>query len=66
MAKSLSKMLPAMNIDGRSEVLGAMRAAAPAPAFVGVCALARQVLKESDFAALSDRLQLDPSPTPTA
>jgi Hemerythrin HHE cation binding domain len=62
MAKSLSKMLPAMNIDGRTELLGAMRATAPAPAFAGVCALAQQVLKESDFAALSQRLDLQPSP----
>ena len=58
MAKSLSKMLPAMNIDGRAEMLGGIRATAPAPAFAGVCALAQQVLTPADFASLSRRLQL--------
>jgi Hemerythrin HHE cation binding domain len=60
MGRCLSMMLPAMNIDDRTEMLGGMRATAPAPAFAGVCALAQQVLKDSDFAALSDRLDLQP------
>jgi hypothetical protein len=60
MGRSLSMMLPAMNIDDRTEMLGGMRATAPAPAFPGVCALAKQVLKASDFEALSQRLDLQP------
>jgi hypothetical protein len=60
MGLSLSMMLPAMNIDDRTEMLGGMRATAPAPAFAGVCALAKQVLKPSDFDALSQRLDLQP------
>ena len=58
MGWSLAKMLPAMNIDDRSEMLGAMRATAPAAAFAGVCALAAQVVPAPDFQALSDRLGL--------
>ncbi len=60
MAKSLSLMLPAMNIDDRTEMLGGMRASAPPQAFAGVCALAKEVLKDTDFAALSQRLDLQP------
>ena len=56
----LSKMLPAMNVDDRTEMLGGMRASAPPEAFAGVCALAQQVLKETDFAALTNRLDLQP------
>jgi hypothetical protein len=60
MARSLSMMLPAMNIDDRTEMLGGMRASAPPQAFAGVCALAKEVLKHTDFAALSQRLDLQP------
>ena len=44
MAKSLALMLPAMNIDGRTELLGGMRAGAPAEVFDGVWSLAGSVL----------------------
>jgi hypothetical protein len=40
MARGLAFMLPAMNLDDRSELLGDMRAAAPAPVFEGVWGLA--------------------------
>lgn len=58
MGWSLAKMLPAMNVDDRTEMLGGMRADAPPEAFAGVCALAAQVLSPSDFATVSDRLSL--------
>ncbi len=57
MAKSLSVMLPAMNLDDRAEMLVGMRADAPAEAFAGVVNLARSVLDPTDFNALADRLE---------
>ena len=63
MGTSLAKMLPAMNVDDRTEMLGGMRAGAPPEVFAGICALAREVLKESQFAALSQRLDLEPVPS---
>lgn len=56
MVQSLSFMLPAMNADDRAELLGGMRASAPADAFQGVLALARSVLEPADFAATTARL----------
>lgn len=56
MAKSLALMLPAMNIDGRADLLGGMRAGAPAEVFQGVWSLAGSVLDVSDFQALATRL----------
>ena len=44
MGWSLAMMLPAMNVEDRAEMLGAMRADAPPEAFAGVWALAGQVL----------------------
>jgi len=58
MAKSLALMLPAMNIDDRTELLGGMRANAPAEAFRGVWSLAGSVLRPADHAALAARLGL--------
>jgi hypothetical protein len=58
MAKSLAIMLPAMNIDGRAELLGGMRAGAPAEVFEGVWALAGSVLAPEDRVALARRLDL--------
>jgi hypothetical protein len=58
MARSLALMLPAMNIDDRTELLGGMRANAPAEAFQGVWSLAGSVLRPSDHAALGTRLGL--------
>ena len=45
MAASLAFMLPAMNVDDRAELLGGMRADAPAEVFSGVVSLARSVLE---------------------
>ena len=58
MAQSLTIMLPAMNIDDRTELLSDMRAGAPAQVFEGVWGLAGTVLTPSDHAALAARLGL--------
>ncbi len=58
MATSLAFMLPAMNLDDRAELLGGMRAGAPAEVFAGVWSLAGSVLAPSDRAALGERLGL--------
>lgn len=58
MARSLALMLPAMNIDNRAELLGGMRAGAPAEVFEGVWGLAGSVLDPSDLRALADRLDI--------
>lgn len=54
----LTLMLPAMNVDDRTEMLGGMQASAPAPAFDGIVSLTRSVLQPADFAAVSARLGL--------
>jgi hypothetical protein len=59
MARSLSFMLPAMNIDDRAEMLGGMRMAAPPEAFEAVVGLARSVLAPADYSSLAARLGLD-------
>jgi iron-sulfur cluster repair protein YtfE (RIC family) len=56
LAASLAFMLPAMNIDNRAELLGGIRAGAPAPMFEGVWGLAGSVLTPADQAALGLRL----------
>jgi hypothetical protein len=56
MAASLALMLPAMNIDDRAELLGGIRATAPAAAFEGVFGLAASVLTTADHQALAARL----------
>lgn len=56
MGWSLSLMLPAINVEDRTEMLAGMRAGAPPEAFAGVWALAEQVLTPADFAALKARL----------
>ena len=60
MGWSLSRMLPAMDVDDRVEMLESMRAEAPPEAFAGVCALAAQVLEPGDHAALVARFDLAP------
>ena len=45
-----------MNIDDRTELLGGMRAGAPAEVFAGVWGLAGSVLAPADFTALGARL----------
>jgi hypothetical protein len=56
MAKSLALMLPAMNIDDRTEMLGGMRMSAPPEVFTGVWSLAGSVLEASDVRDLAARL----------
>lgn len=58
MAQALALMLPVMNIDDRAELLGGVRATAPAPVFEGVWGLAGSVLTAADHAALASRLGL--------
>ena len=56
MGRSLAFMLPAMNLDDRTELLAGMRMTAPPEAFDGVVGLARSVLDPADFGALAARL----------
>jgi hypothetical protein len=58
MGRSLALMIPAMNVDNRVELLGGMRASAPAEVFAGVWGLAGSVLEPSDHASLATRLGL--------
>jgi hypothetical protein len=58
MAEALVIMLPAMNLDDRAELLGAMRAGAPAEVFQGVWGLTGTVLVPADHRALATRLGL--------
>jgi hypothetical protein len=64
MAAALTIMLPAMNLDDRTEMLGGMRAAAPLEVFPlevfrGVWGLAGTVLVPADHRALATRLGID-------
>ena len=54
----LAVMLPAMNIDDRTELLGGIKASAPAEAFAGVWSLAGSVLTAADHQAVAQRLGL--------
>lgn len=56
MGESVAIMLPAMNVDDRTEMLGGIRATAPAEAFAAMRGLAASVLTEADFRAVDDRL----------
>jgi hypothetical protein len=56
MARSLAIMLPAMNVDDRTDLLGGMKAGAPPEVFEGVWSLATSVLEPRDVAALAGRL----------
>jgi len=56
MAQSLAIMLPAMNVDDRTELLGGMKASAPPEVFQGVWGLAGSVLEPADHAAVAARL----------
>jgi hypothetical protein len=59
MAATLAKMLPAMNIDDRVELLSGMRAEAPPEAFAGVLALAADVLPAEDNGTLVAALTVE-------
>ncbi|HEY7440490.1 MAG TPA: hemerythrin domain-containing protein [Acidimicrobiia bacterium] len=56
MATGLALMIPAMNIDDRTELLGGMQANAPAPVFEGVWGLVGTVLPADDKRDLAERL----------
>ncbi len=56
MAQSLAIMLPAMNADDRTGLLGGMRAGAPEEVFTGVWGLAGSVLAPEDLQTLAVRL----------
>jgi len=56
MARGLSVMLPAMNVDDRTELLGAIKAGAPAEVFGQVWGLAGTVLEPCDREAVGVRL----------
>ncbi|HEX6418273.1 MAG TPA: hemerythrin domain-containing protein [Acidimicrobiales bacterium] len=56
MARSLAVMLPAMNVDDRTELLGGLRAGAPDEVFAAVWSLAGSVLAATDRDALAGRL----------
>jgi hypothetical protein len=56
MAKTLAVMIPAMNLDDRAEMLGAMRHDAPPEAFDAVWGLTKSVLTVADFRALAAAL----------
>ena len=58
MAKGLAVMIPAMNIDDRTALLGGMRAGAPAEVFDGVWSLVGSVLEPDDYRALARRLDI--------
>jgi hypothetical protein len=56
MAEYLAIMIPAMNVDDRTELLGGMRAGAPAEVFAGIWGLVGSVLTSADLAAVATRL----------
>ena len=56
MATTLALMLPAMNNDDRTELLGGMQAGAPPEVFAGVWSLAGSVLESRDVGVLARRL----------
>lgn len=58
MVTSLAVMLPAMNVDDRTELLGGMREGAPPEVFDGVWSLTTSVLELADVTALASRLGL--------
>ena len=58
MARSLALMVPAMNVDDRTELLGGMQAGAPAEVFAGVWSLVGSVLEPAEVAPLARRLGL--------
>lgn len=58
MARALASMLPAMNVDDRTELLGGMKANAPAEVFAGVWSLAGSVLTTDERDAVARRLDV--------
>jgi hypothetical protein len=58
MTRGMAAMLPALNVDDRTEMLGGIRAGAPAEAFDGVWSLTRSVLPSVEVAKVATRLGL--------
>ena len=58
MADYLSIIIPALNIDERSEMLGEMQRFAPVEVFQGVCQLSATLLSANDWTTLQSRLGL--------
>ncbi len=58
LAESLAIMLPSMNVDDRTELLGGMQAGAPPEVFAGVWGLAVTVVPADDLAVVAARLHL--------
>jgi hypothetical protein len=56
MADALAVMLPAMNVDDRTELLGGIHAGAPAEVFAGIWGLAGSVLAPAEVTQLAGRL----------
>ncbi|HEY7626292.1 MAG TPA: hemerythrin domain-containing protein [Ilumatobacteraceae bacterium] len=56
MIAGLAAMLPVMNVDDRTELLGGMKATAPEEAFDGVWSLTKSVLTPADSRAVAARL----------
>jgi hypothetical protein len=59
MAAALPIMLPAMNVDGRAELLGGMQANAPCQVFEGIWGLSASVLAPAELAAVAVRLGIN-------
>lgn len=56
MVQSATLMLPAMNVEDRTELLGGAQAGAPPEVFAGMMALAQSVISPADFAEVATRL----------
>ena len=56
MAQTGSVMLPAMNVEDRTELLGGAQAGAPPEVFAGMMALTQSVLSPADYAEVATRL----------
>lgn len=54
--RSLALMLPAMNVDDRTELLAGMRAAAPPKAFAAPCSASPSPYCPADLAATTARI----------
>jgi hypothetical protein len=56
MVQSGSVMLPAMNVEDRTELLGGAQAGAPPEVFAGMMALTQSVISPVDYAEIATRL----------
>jgi len=56
MVQSATLMLPAMNVEDRTELLGGAQAGAPPEVFAGMMALTQSVLSPADYAEVATRL----------